>query len=55
MRPLQTILTEWRDAERRLQLAAPDSAEHSAAAGDVGRLREEYHAAYKAGGQNDKG
>jgi hypothetical protein len=55
MRPLQVILAEWRDAERRLQLAEPDSAEHSAAAGDVGRLREEYHGAYKAGGHQTAG
>ena len=54
MRPLQVILNEWRDAERRLQLADVDTAEHSAAAGDVGRLRAEYHSAYKAGGQNAK-
>ena len=52
LRPLQVILNEWRDAERRLMLAAPDSAEHAAAAGDVGRLREEYHDAYTSGSQN---
>lgn len=54
IRPLQIILNEWRDAERRLQLAEPDTAEHSAAAGDVGRLRQEYHAAYQAGGRQAK-
>jgi hypothetical protein len=48
----QAILADWRDAERRLQLAAPDSAEHAAAAADVGRLRDEYHAAYAAGAQD---
>ena len=49
VRELQVILSAWRDAERRLQLASPKSAEHAAAAADVGRLREEYHAAYTAG------
>lgn len=48
-RDLSVILNEWRDAERRMQLAAPDSAEHATAAADIGRLREEYHAAYSAG------
>ena len=48
-RDLGVILNEWRDAERRMQLAAPDSAEHATAAADIGRLRAEYHAAYSAG------
>lgn len=48
-RDVQHILTEWRDAERRLAAAAPGSSEQSAAAADVGRLREEYHRAYTAG------
>jgi hypothetical protein len=48
-RELAVVLAEWRDAERRLQLAAPDSAEHVTAAADVGRLREEYHRAYTSG------
>jgi hypothetical protein len=47
-RDLQVILSDWRDAERRLTLAEPDSAEHATAAADVGRLREEYHRAYEA-------
>ena len=50
-RDLQVILTEWRDAERRLAAADPDSAEHAAAAADVGRLRNEYHRAYTTGGR----
>jgi hypothetical protein len=50
-RDLAVILVEWRDAERRLQLAEPDSAEHATAAADVGRLREEYHTAYASGTQ----
>jgi hypothetical protein len=48
-RDLQLILHDWRDAERRLSLGDPDSAEHATAAADVGRLREEYHRAYLAG------
>ena len=50
-RDLQAILSDWRDAERRLALAEPDSAEHATATADVGRLREEYHRTYKAGGK----
>ena len=46
-RDVQQILTEWRDAERRLISAAPDLAEHAQAAADVSRLREEYHRAYR--------
>jgi hypothetical protein len=48
-RELHMILAEWRDAERRMQLAEPDSAEHAVAQSDSARLREEYHAAYSAG------
>ena len=51
MRDPSVILGEWRDAERRLKLAAPDSAEHASAAADIGRLRDEYHDAYSAGSQ----
>ena len=51
MRDLQVILNEWRDAERRLQLASPGTAEHATAAGDIGRLREEYHNAFMANGR----
>jgi hypothetical protein len=51
MRDLQVILSEWRDAERRLQLAEPASAEHATAAADIGRLREEYHTAFMANGK----
>ena len=48
MRDVSLILSEWRDAERRLSSTAVDTAEHSKAAGDVRRLREEYHRAYQA-------
>jgi D-aminopeptidase len=48
MRDVSLILSEWRDAERRLSATAVDTAEHSKAAGDVRRLREEYHRAYQA-------
>lgn len=48
-RDISEILAEWRDAERRLQAAAADSAERALAAADVDRLRDEYHDAYTAG------
>ena len=48
-REMSVILAEWRDAERRLSTAAPDSAEHAMAIADVTRLREEYQEAYTAG------
>ena len=47
-RDVSLILAEWRDAERRLAATGIDTAEHAKAAGDVRRLREEYHQAYKA-------
>ena len=47
-RDISVILRDWRDAERRLQSAAADSAEHALAAADVLRLREEYQAAYSS-------
>ena len=48
-RDVQQILSEWRDAERRLIAAEPDSAEHAQATADVGRLRDEYHRSYTQG------
>ncbi len=47
-REVSVILSEWRDAERHLASTGVDTAEHAKAAGDVRRLREEYHRAYKA-------
>ncbi len=47
-REVAVILTEWRDAERRLASTGIDSAEHALAAGDVRRLRDEYHRAHKS-------
>jgi hypothetical protein len=47
-RDVAVILSEWREAERRLATSAIETAEHSKAAGDVRRLREEYHLAYKS-------
>lgn len=46
-RDLSVILNEWRDAERRLSLAQPDSAEHAVATADSARLRDEYQAAHR--------
>jgi hypothetical protein len=48
-RDISVILSEWRDAERRLQLAETDTAERALASADAARLREEYKAAYSAG------
>lgn len=47
-RDVSVILAEWRDAERRLAATAMETADHAKAAGDVRRLRDEYHRAYKA-------
>ena len=52
-RDVSLILSEWRDAERRLASTGIDSAEHAKAAADVRRLRDEYHRAYKS--QTDDG
>jgi hypothetical protein len=47
-RDVQVILTEWRDAERRLAASAIETADHTKAAADVRRLRDEYHRAYQS-------
>jgi hypothetical protein len=47
-RDLATILSEWRDAERRLAAADPASLESSTVAAEVRRLREEYRMAHEA-------
>lgn len=47
-RDVSLILSEWRDAERRLGSSAMDTAEHAKAAADVRRLRDEYHRAYRS-------
>ena len=47
-RDVSVILAEWRAAERVLAATSMDSAEHAKAGGDVRRLRDEYHQAYKA-------
>lgn len=45
-RPIATILDEWRQAERRLQMADPGSAEHDEATILVEQLRREYRRAH---------
>lgn len=45
VRPLDRILTGWRRAQIRLEVAAPGTAEAEAAAEEVARLRDEYQAA----------
>jgi hypothetical protein len=47
-RPIQAILAEWRDAERRVAAAAPGSAEAAEAEALVSRLRNEYRRAHEA-------
>lgn len=47
-RPLDRILAAWREAQIRLEIARPGSAEAEAATADIERLRDEYHAASDA-------
>jgi hypothetical protein len=47
-RPMELILAEWREAERRLASASPDSVEESEARVRVKRLRDEYRRAHEA-------
>jgi hypothetical protein len=47
-RPIQAILSDWRDAERRAATASPGSAEATEANALVGRLRAEYRRAHEA-------
>jgi hypothetical protein len=43
-RPLDRILAAWREAQIRLELAKPGTAEATAAADSIERLRDEYQA-----------
>jgi hypothetical protein len=47
-RDVASILAEWREAERRLGAAAPESDGFRQAAADVERLRTEYRRAFDA-------
>jgi DNA-binding HxlR family transcriptional regulator len=47
-RALAAILAEWRDAERRLAAADPDSADAAEARALTEALRDEYRRAYEA-------
>lgn len=47
-RPLDRVLAHWREAQLRLELAAPGSPESEAAVRDIERLREEYQAGHEA-------
>jgi hypothetical protein len=47
-RPMQSILADWRDAERRAAAATPGSAEAAEAEALVTRLRDEYRKAHQA-------
>jgi len=47
-RPLDRVLALWREAQIRLETARPGSEEAEAAANDIERLREEFHATTEA-------
>jgi hypothetical protein len=47
-RPISAILSDWREAERRLEGAEPDSAEEREVEVLVEQLREEYRQAHEA-------
>lgn len=47
-RPIAAILSDWRDAERRLEAAEPGTAEAREAEILVERLRDEYRTAHEA-------
>ena len=47
-RPIQAVLAEWREAERRHLAAEPGSAEAAEADALVARLRDEYRRAHEA-------
>jgi gamma-glutamyl:cysteine ligase YbdK (ATP-grasp superfamily) len=47
-RPISAILSDWREAERRLESAEPDSAEQREVEVLVEQLREEYRQAHEA-------
>jgi hypothetical protein len=47
-RPIASILSDWRDAERRLEAAPSDTAESREAEVLVDRLRDEYRRAHEA-------
>ena len=46
-RPIDRILANWREAQFRLEIARPGSAEAMSAADDIERLREEYQVAHQ--------
>jgi hypothetical protein len=54
-RDVSVVLTEWREAERRLSAAPVESAEHAKAAADARRLREEYHRTYRSQSEPKRG
>jgi hypothetical protein len=47
-KPIDRILANWREAQLRLEIARPGSAEALAATDDIERLREEYQVAHEA-------
>ncbi len=52
-REMRVILADWRDAERRAELAQAGSPEALAAASDIDRLRLEYREAFQEARRRD--
>jgi hypothetical protein len=48
VRPIQAVLSDWRDAERRAAAAEPGTAEGALANALVERMRDEYRRAHEA-------
>lgn len=46
-RPLDVILSNWREAQLRLKIARPGSLEAQTASDDIERLREEYQSGFE--------
>ncbi len=46
-RPLDVILSNWREAQLRLEIARPGSLEAQTASDDIERLREEYQSGFE--------
>jgi hypothetical protein len=51
-RTMSVILTEWREAERRLAAADPDSADEAETRALIAALRDEYRRAYETARRN---
>ncbi len=52
-RPIDRLLADWREAQLRLEIARPGSAEAEAATNQIERLREEYQVSFAQLGPED--